>query len=217
MISNAITMEGKNPKKLEGLFTDLLGGIERHIEASILTAAETAPLGGPKYDIAHRRILRFNAEVRLGQTHQPTYIFNRGLGLSLLDASMALCSNPAFCQGIILPDSEVIHVSGTDLGLDDASPKLRFVDYRPQGVKHHEHIAFGVPQYTENEQRQHLGDILFELALRYVSLHEQAHIYQGHLLFAGNRGHALSWREIDDPDQKSAISLKRTSSYRHRQ
>lgn len=116
------------------------------------------------------------------------YRFSDGICFALLDVCQSLAFTPDFCAESKVDATKIVC-------LEDPSEQHheRFVDYRPAAAGMS--VGFPLRRVTTQKSRQHLGDILFDLALRYVSLHEQGHVHQGHLHFLSERTGSQAWME----------------------
>lgn len=131
--------------------------------------------------------LRFNANVGLLEDGRPVYTFNLGACLALTDACITVCCDPEFFREIPLPDV---------ISFGKPEEPMRFVDYGFALTA--DGLAWPFDRMLrdgENDApRAQLGNHLFEMATKLLSLHEQGHALSGHLLYLRSLG-VNRWRE----------------------
>lgn len=130
---------------------------------------------------------RFNARVSMEKPGTFDYTFNLGACLSICDAAMTLSATASFCEAITGEYGNGIE------GL--VQVKQRYSDYTVLGAE--ASVLVPLPAYNLDETREHLGDVLFDLAAIVVSLHEQGHALCGHLHYLNDvSGLGYNWLEM---------------------
>lgn len=179
-------------QQLQELSNDLLEGFLLHLNHSMLVSTKPDTRSA-FYEIQPSMSLKFNAEVSWPGNGPLLYLFNWGTCLSLCDAAMTLASLPEFYKAIACDSFASTSVN------DGPLVRCRFGDYTPIDEQIEESFIFPLKRYTEDPKRQHLGNVLFELAAKFVSLHEQGHALHGHLHYMANRGsRKFYWCEFDE-------------------
>lgn len=142
------------------------------------------------FELTDWPILSVNADVSRTSRGGLRYRLSHGVYYGLLDAAQSLALDPQFCADLPVDETQIMELEGAS-----GDVRERFVDYNP--------ATFGAPfrfpivRTTTQLSRQHLTDVLLALAIKYISLHEQGHVYQGHLHFLTERtGGALAWLEL---------------------
>lgn len=137
---------------------------------------------------------KFNAQVteyELGQLLPgPKYEFNLGVWYALLDSIASICAAQAFFS-----DIETGPISPPKYDLFGGT--RRYQDYSILADK--EALLYPDPPRFRAPLRQQLADQQIEIAVKFISLHEQAHVFAGHLLFVREAGSARLL-EIDEAD-----------------
>lgn len=152
---------------------------------------------------------KFNAQVTEYERGQrlpgPKYEFNLGIWYALLDSVACLCAEQAF-----FPDIEVGNITPSIYPLFQGT--RRFQDY--SGLADKKSLLSPDPPHFSASLRQQLADQQIEIAVKFVSLHEQAHVWAGHLLYINQYG-TSELLEIDEDDplragteQRRAIELQ---------
>lgn len=111
----------------------------------------------------------------------PRYDFNIGIWYALLDSVASICTNKYFFPEIEYGDVEFQESSDNQIS-------RRFYDYTSSSGE--KSILY--PKYPKliAEERQKLANQQLELAVKFISLHEQAHVFAGHLLYIKQFGSA---------------------------
>lgn len=158
-------------------------------------------------EVQHSTDLSFDARVGLKDDGYPKYTFSVGAFIGLMDACMTLACNPNFCEHIPMRDETVIEVH-------NISPHSRFFDYSYIFSNDKLNIWPCTRMLNEPDasgERGNLGNHLFEMAIKFISAHEQAHFLSGHLFYLKKKSVSGMWSE------KPGYSLGvRISPARHR-
>lgn len=151
--------------------------------------------------------LSLNACVERDKKGPPSYTFNLGACLGLADATFTLATKSEFVPEITFPKENVIVHHGV-------SPKTRYYDY--QYIMENGRVQFWPFSHTlekpHSTRRGSLGDHIFELATKFLSLHEQSHFMMGHLHFVanylGDRGIDEAWLEINNERRHDGLHFE---------
>lgn len=124
---------------------------------------------------------KFNASATEPAQPQPApqYEFNLGVWYALLDGIGCLCADPRFFAEI---ETGAVKPQRFDAfkGLN------RFQDYSSPSDK--KILIYPDFPRADSVLRQKLADQQIEIAIKFVSLHEQAHVFAGHLSFVSQAG-----------------------------
>lgn len=156
--------------------------------------------------------LQFNASVGLTDQDFPQYTFNQGMALGISDACMALACNLEFCAWHGLDDCHIVQFESK---ID--SPQ-RYFDYSyavmPDGTFRMPYQESLAGPNVDECGRGRLGNHLSEIAIKFVSLHEQGHFLGGHLHYLRSRRGGSRWLEIPGagqgdlaPEERCALEL----------
>lgn len=172
------------------LMDQAIAHFREHLEASVLlnNFRPTAGVAAP-FEIVDWPSLRVNAEVRRVSKRRLRYRLSHGVYFALLDAAQSLALDAQFCSDLPVDETQITEIEGASSDVHE-----RFVDYRPAASG--SPFRLPISRTTRQLSRQHLTDILLALGIKYISLHEQAHAYQGHLHLLTERTGSLAWLEF---------------------
>ena len=186
------------------------------VESSILTFVEllkTAllfdPLSHPSGYAKNQEFKvvskgKFNASATESEQPQPApqYEFNLGVWYALLDGIGCLCADSRFF-------AEIETGAITPPRFDAFKGLNRFQDYSAPASKK----VLIYPDFPRagSDLRRKLADQQIEIAIKFVSLHEQAHVFAGHLSFVSQDGQAklLEVGEEETPLVSSSAAARR--------
>lgn len=176
----------------------VLASFRRELETSMLVANQSRQSGMAVMDIAEWKSGRVNAKVDVRrEDNRLEYRFSHGLCFGIFDACEMLVLDPRFCSDLTLDDSERLEITGQTNGI-----RRRFSDYTSLASPLEK--GFPLTEMLLDGPRRVIGDILYSLAVKFVSLHEQGHVYQGHLNLRRNRGAEFRWMEMSTPSDTTS-------------
>lgn len=188
----------------------------KSLETSILTFAEllkTALLFNPlthasayakaqQFTVAPKG--KFNAQVTEFAGEKlldgPKYEFNLGVWYSLLDSIACICADNRF-----YPEIETGAITPPISDTFDGS--LRFQNYSAKTDR--QVLIYPNFPHIEEKMRIALADQQIEIAVKFVSLHEQAHVFAGHLLYIVESGATKLLEIADDEPETTAAEERR--------
>jgi hypothetical protein len=168
-----------------------------HLEDSVLLKnVRPSADEPPPFELADWPSLRVNGEVRRVSGRRLLYRLSHGVYYGLLDAAQSLALDGQFCADLPVDETQI-----AELAEASGDVRERFVDYAPANIG--APFRFPIVRTTMQSSRQHLTDVLLALGIKYISLHEQGHAYQGHLHLLTECTGALAWLELGENEMSS--------------